>query len=111
MTTREFIDCITGGLWADNSELSELLAKHKAIVWKDILLLRKQAPSSEDSTMWAVCAYAVNTGLDKEQLYQLVNILTDTALWDKIRRKYDEEYVEYGFLSVEDGGRGERFEM
>jgi hypothetical protein len=27
-----------------------------------------------------------------------------------LRREFDEEYVEYGFLSIEDGGRGETFD-
>jgi hypothetical protein len=109
MTLKQFIYSFLAMEWIDNPVLAEELYKFKSTVWKDILSLSKLAPKDKDPFTWALTRYCIDNGLDVTDLERLINILTDKLKWDKVRREFDEEYVEYGFLPIESGGRGEEF--
>lgn len=53
--------------------------------------------------------YVMSMGMDVKDLENVIHYVADKDLKRRIRCEYDEEYVEYGFLAVEDGGRGEEY--
>jgi hypothetical protein len=110
MEIKQFISQVISHLWNYEAELAERLYRHKAQIWKDILKPRTIPHEyKENREVYLFSSFCADNNLDQFDVTNLVNILADKALWEKIRRSFDEEYVEYGFLSVEDGGRGEEF--
>lgn len=107
MTVKEFISMIVKTQYKGNAELSEQLTKYKAQIWKRILEIQLLVIPQEykhEPYAYLFAELCMENNLDKHEAVFLLNIMTDSSLWDKIRREYDEEYVEYGFLSIEDGG-------
>jgi hypothetical protein len=109
MTIKEFVLNGQTNAFIGNPELAEAMRKMSKNILSEALEGKDSRKMSTDQFMSVLVTYFVGKGLSFDNISWVIKTGTSTEFRDTLRREYDEEYVEYGFLAIEDGGRGEEF--
>lgn len=87
--------------YINQPEIAENLHKYIKSIGK---LYPTQGSNTTKWVMGIMNVLGMTTSHEGEKLIEML-----VAKTDSIRAEYDEEWVEYGFLAIEDGGRGIEF--
>jgi hypothetical protein len=110
MNCLEFYDAVVRREYVDNPERAEELYKYSNVAIKEALEGKSSTGMSAEQFGNQIFGYWKAMGMSMEQCENMLTFVGEKWRSKNLRREFDEEYVEYGFLSIEDGGRGETFD-
>lgn len=107
MNPQQFYTACINKDYKDNPEIAKQLYNYSKDGVSEALKGKDSRTLSTDEFIILLTTYWWNFGLrGTDTITQMLRFLSSDWRNDNLRVEFDEEYVEYGFLAVEDGGRG-----
>ena len=109
MNPKQFYTACINQEYKNNPERAIELYNYSKDGVSEALQGKKTKDITTDEFTKILVTYWWGFGLRSGDFTKMLTFLSSTWRNDNLRVEFDEEYVEYGFLSIEDGGRGVEF--